>query len=403
MTGFFWKTKDVNAFGAFTPSLGSGLYHVADPSLAPGMKLWSYGVAEDRAWATQGYVEIQGGPLDDQATKRMLEPNETRAHVEFWIPAVEARDISSLTVPNIQLRRASDIPLFDWARQDDVRVWHDLLRAHETKGRLPDPPPVDEAQRGRVAQHLAVRKAKRRVRRRRQCGIRPRHPGVGPSSGIVKHRALGEKIVVRPEGVFDRPLHAKAQLPLPAGHIHARRRAIDPGEDGLVLRGGMGNGKADRDSAGNKGEPGQYPHRLNDARHVQDFFARALMNEGCDFAAEVGANNYFDSIILQRDEPVLLPDGARRGRYIADVGIDTIGIECGRHRTSRREFMRENVILKLRTGYGAIAQVGRSTPPASASPCARLPLFSPYRNSVYYNRDLPRMCSSGCPGPGAAV
>ena len=144
MTGFFWKTKDVNAFGAFTPSLGSGLYHVADPSLAPGMKLWSYGVAEDRAWATQGYVEIQGGPLDDQATKRMLEPNETRAHVEFWIPAVEARDIYSLTVPNIQLRRASDIPLFDWARQDDVRVWHDLVSAHETKGRLPDPPRVDE-------------------------------------------------------------------------------------------------------------------------------------------------------------------------------------------------------------------------------------------------------------------
>src|SRR6266478_1381030 len=144
MTGFFWKTKDVNAFGAFTPSLGSGLYHVADAARAPGMKLWSYGVGEDRAWATEPYVEIQGGPLDDQATKLMLEPNETRSHVEFWIPADGPRDIYSLTLPTIQLRPASDVPLFDWAREDDVRVWNDLVSAHTTKGRLPEPPRVDQ-------------------------------------------------------------------------------------------------------------------------------------------------------------------------------------------------------------------------------------------------------------------
>ena len=146
MTGFFWKTKDVNAFGAFTPSLGSGLYHVADASRAPGMKLWSYGVGEDRAWATEPYVEIQGGPLDDQATKQMLEPDETRSHVEFWIPADGARDIYSLTLPTIQLRPTSDVPLFDWAREDDVRVWNDLVSAHTTKGRLPEPPRLDEYQ-----------------------------------------------------------------------------------------------------------------------------------------------------------------------------------------------------------------------------------------------------------------
>ena len=144
MTGFFWKTKDVNAFGAFTPSLGSGLYHVADASLAPGMKLWSYGVGEDRAWATRAYVEIQGGPLKDQATKLMLQPHETRWHVEFWIPADEARDIPSLTVPDIQLRPSSEVPLFDWAREDEVRVWKDLASAHKTKGGLREPPQADE-------------------------------------------------------------------------------------------------------------------------------------------------------------------------------------------------------------------------------------------------------------------
>ncbi len=50
MTGYFWKTKDVNAFGAYTPSLGSGLYHVADAELE-------------------------------------LQPNETKWHLEYWFPA----------------------------------------------------------------------------------------------------------------------------------------------------------------------------------------------------------------------------------------------------------------------------------------------------------------------------
>src|SRR2546430_5989377 len=96
------------------------------------------------------------------------------------------------------------------------------------------------------------------------------------------------------------------------------------------------------------------------------------MNEGCDPTAEIRADDYSESIILQRDEPVLLPYRSRRGFYVADVGIDTIGIECRRDRTSRREFMREDVTLKLSTDYGVIAQVGRSTPPACAGLCGRL-------------------------------
>jgi hypothetical protein len=150
MTGFFWKQKAVNAFGVFTPSLESGLYHVAAEAVAPGMKLWSYGVGEDRAWATLGaphrqpYVEIQGGPLADQATKLMLEPNETRSHVEFWIPTDRPRDIYALTVPTVPLRPITDVPRFDWARDSDVQVWKDLVIAFATNGRLPAPPEVDE-------------------------------------------------------------------------------------------------------------------------------------------------------------------------------------------------------------------------------------------------------------------
>ncbi|HYH55584.1 MAG TPA: DUF5107 domain-containing protein, partial [Anseongella sp.] len=50
MTGYFWKSPDVNAFGAYTPSLGSGLYHIADKAITPGIKLWSYGTGADSAW-----------------------------------------------------------------------------------------------------------------------------------------------------------------------------------------------------------------------------------------------------------------------------------------------------------------------------------------------------------------
>ena len=149
MTGFFWQTKDVNTFGAFTPSLGTGLYHVADERVAPGMKLWSYGVGKDRAWATlssdqdQPYAEIQGGPITDQSTKLELGPQQTRSHVEFWIPSDKPLDIHALTIPQVDLRSVRDVPLFDWARQDEVTVWRDLVRAYESTGRLPQPPEID--------------------------------------------------------------------------------------------------------------------------------------------------------------------------------------------------------------------------------------------------------------------
>src|ERR1044071_438864 len=93
MTGYFWRTgKDANAFGAFTASFGTGLYHIADEKIAPGVKLWSYGTADDSTWAVmstakhQTYIEVQGGPLSDQSVKVELQPKETKWHVEYWIP-----------------------------------------------------------------------------------------------------------------------------------------------------------------------------------------------------------------------------------------------------------------------------------------------------------------------------
>ncbi len=150
MTGFFWMSRDVNAFGAFTPSLATGLYHVADEASAPGMKLWSYGVGEDRSWAIlstasdRPYIEIQGGPIRDQSVKLELASAETRSHVEYWIPTNRKLDIYSLKLPQTTLRSVNQVPLFGWARAEETRIWEQLVRAVHKKGRVPIPPAVQE-------------------------------------------------------------------------------------------------------------------------------------------------------------------------------------------------------------------------------------------------------------------
>lgn len=149
MTGYFWKTRDANAFGAFTPSLGSGLYHIADEKISPGMKLWSYGTG-DVAWATlstatrKPYAELQGGPIGDQSIKLELTPGQTRSHIEYWIPADKPLNIHQLKVPNVNLRPEASIPLFEWARPDDVGDWLALKQAFIKKSGLGVPPGIEE-------------------------------------------------------------------------------------------------------------------------------------------------------------------------------------------------------------------------------------------------------------------
>jgi hypothetical protein len=150
MTGYFWQTSNVNAFGAYTPSLGTGLYHVADEAVAPGIKLWSYGVAGDTSWAMlstakrQQYIELQGGPIRDQSIKLELKPGEHRWHAEYWIPADKELNITQLKVPAISLRPVKDIPLFGWARSETVTVWENLVRACQQKGKAPVYPAIDQ-------------------------------------------------------------------------------------------------------------------------------------------------------------------------------------------------------------------------------------------------------------------
>jgi len=130
--------------------LGTGLYHIADEKIADGIKLWSYGTGDDSAWSVlstakhQTYIEIQGGPIGDQSIKLELQPKQTRWHMEYWIPADKELDIYSLKLPVSQLRPVKEIPLFQWARNGEVKIWKELVNAYQTKNKLPEPPRVDQ-------------------------------------------------------------------------------------------------------------------------------------------------------------------------------------------------------------------------------------------------------------------
>jgi hypothetical protein len=150
MTGYFWKTKDINAFGVYTPSLGTGLYHVADSNIAGGIKLWSYGTGKDTIWSVvstakkQPYAEIQGGPIGDQSIKLKMKPGETRWHTEYWIPSDRDLNLYSLKTPVVKLHPVNDIPLFGWSRKHEVDIWLKLQEAYLLKSELPQPPATTE-------------------------------------------------------------------------------------------------------------------------------------------------------------------------------------------------------------------------------------------------------------------
>jgi hypothetical protein len=121
MTGYFWKRPDVFAFGGFTPSLGSGLYHVADSRDCAGIKLWTYGQGRDDAWARESsgsretYIEIQAGPLADQATTGELQPGQSHLRAEFWHPTSRPMDIRKLKVPKVDF--AVKLPAFGYQKR----------------------------------------------------------------------------------------------------------------------------------------------------------------------------------------------------------------------------------------------------------------------------------------------
>lgn len=151
MTGWFWRKPACNAFGAYTPSLGAGLYHVADPEQVPGIKLWSDGVGGHTAFVTQWTLsggqclEIQAGPLVDQGVKNLLQPGQRQCHTEFWIPTDKPLEIDLLQVPQVALPPQSEIPLFAYARPEETEIWQQVMDAfaRNDRGLLPQLPGLD--------------------------------------------------------------------------------------------------------------------------------------------------------------------------------------------------------------------------------------------------------------------
>ncbi|RJG25270.1 DUF5107 domain-containing protein [Paenibacillus thiaminolyticus] len=152
MQGFFWRTADCHAFGMYTPSLGAGLYHIADPADTPGIKLWIYGIGPHEEWAElsaarrESYVEIQAGPLVEQSENEKLRPGERHLHTQYWIPSSEPLDIRQLQLPKPELMEAEHIPLFNWAPHTMSAPWSKLAEAyqHGTADQIPWPPAAEE-------------------------------------------------------------------------------------------------------------------------------------------------------------------------------------------------------------------------------------------------------------------
>jgi hypothetical protein len=139
MMGYFWKAPDVNAFGVFTPSLGSGLYHISDRAVAPGIKLWTYGTGDDERWSNvstltkECYLEIQGGPISDQSIKHQIEPGAEMLTQEFWISSANPLNIRELKMPDVDLIPADQMPLFTWPPCESVDYWQQVLAAYRRK------------------------------------------------------------------------------------------------------------------------------------------------------------------------------------------------------------------------------------------------------------------------------
>jgi len=146
MTGYFWKNPNINAFGVFTPSLGIGLYHIADRQQMPGIKLWSDGVGQHEDWVNQyttdnrQCLEIQAGPLIDQGIKAVLAPGETHRQTEYWYPTTTPLTLNKLKLPE---EPTTPLPHFGWARPDTVNLFLQLIDAWKTNTSENIPPAPD--------------------------------------------------------------------------------------------------------------------------------------------------------------------------------------------------------------------------------------------------------------------
>jgi len=90
-----------NFMGVWNPHTNSGTAHFADYAPLPAKKIWSWGVdADGLDWRkalsdnNSAYVELQAGLFRNQETYSFLEPRQTIAFTEYWMPVRETGGIS---------------------------------------------------------------------------------------------------------------------------------------------------------------------------------------------------------------------------------------------------------------------------------------------------------------------
>ncbi len=92
-TSVFGYQVEFDFFGAYDVDRDYGIVQVADHTLLPGKKAWTWGES-DSGRAAQSvltdddgpYIEVQSGPLPTQADFEMLQPGRVVAWRELWYP-----------------------------------------------------------------------------------------------------------------------------------------------------------------------------------------------------------------------------------------------------------------------------------------------------------------------------
>jgi hypothetical protein len=105
-----------NFMGVWNPRTNTGTAHFADYTELPAKKIWSWGVdAEGLDWRNalsdnnSAYVELQAGLFRNQETYAFLEPRQSIAFTEYWMPVRQTGGISRANLAGVvHLERKND-------------------------------------------------------------------------------------------------------------------------------------------------------------------------------------------------------------------------------------------------------------------------------------------------------
>jgi len=97
-----------NFMGVWHPRTNTGTVHFADYAEVPAKKIWSWGVdADGLEWRkalsdnNSAYVELQAGLFRNQETYAFLEPRQSIAFTEYWMPVRDTDGISRANLAGV--------------------------------------------------------------------------------------------------------------------------------------------------------------------------------------------------------------------------------------------------------------------------------------------------------------